>query len=257
MRTLLLFWLAAAPLCAEPFVNAPAWFDEFEGQGPPETARWGYDLGGGGWGNQELQVYTDRNAWRENGHLVLEARREPDGSFTSCRLVSKGKGDFTYGKWVIRARLPRGKGTWPAIWMLPSAGGAWPDEGEIDIMEEVGHDPEVIHGSIHCRAFNHIDKTQKTARRSLPGAQSEFHDYVLRWTPDRITTSIDDGPPVLVFDNLHQTRKEWPFDRPFHLLLNIAVGGFWGGAEGVAEDIWPQRMEVDYVRYYPYQQQVP
>lgn len=252
MKNWLILLLLAAPLGAEPFSPTPAWFDEFEGTGPPDPARWGYDLGGGGWGNQELQVYTDKNAWRESGRLVLEARREGTG-YTSARLVSRGKGDFTYGKWVVRARLPRGKGTWPAIWFLPSAGGAWPDEGEIDLMEEVGHDPEVIHSSIHCRAFNHIDKTQKTGRQAVPGSQDDFHDYTLRWTPDRISTTINDGPPLFVFDNPHKTRKEWPFDQPFHLLLNIAVGGFWGGAEGVAENIWPQRLEVDYVRYYPYQ----
>ena len=264
----LLVLIASPALFAQPFETTPAWVDEFDQDGPPNPQHWGYDEGGGGWGNQELQYYTRErsdNARVEDGHLIVEARREDfEGrKYTSARLISQGKGDFTYGKWVVRARLPRGRGTWPAIWLLPSQSTysqGWPGNGEIDLMEEVGFDPNVIHFSIHCQAFNHIAKTQKTATTTVPDAQDEFHDYVLTWTPEEIRTyvdppdDLDTATPLFRFQNLHQSWREWPFDQPFHLILNVAVGGSWGGAKGVDESIWPQRMEVDSVRYYRWRQ---
>jgi beta-glucanase (GH16 family) len=260
MRTGIFLLALATAVAADPFESVPFWADEFDQNGAPDAQRWSYDVGGHGWGNQELQYYTQdcrQNARVEEGRLIVEAHRD-GGKYTSARLVTKGKGDFTYGKWVVRARLPRGRGTWPAIWLLPSqppfSGGAWPDNGEIDIMEEVGFDPNLIHSSIHCKAFNHIDKTQKTATQRVVDAQEKFHDYVLTWTPEEIRTYIDsDTQPLFVFRNPHQSWREWPFDQPFHLILNLAVGGFWGGAQGVDETIWPQRLEIDSVRYYRWQ----
>ncbi|MBN9420312.1 hypothetical protein ABS71_12935 [bacterium SCN 62-11] len=258
MRYLLPFLLLAVPAWGQPrldqFETLPYWSDEFNAPGLPDPGKWSYQLGDNGWGNQELQDYTDRNAKVADGHLTLTARREGKG-YTSSRISSKGKGDFLYGRIVARARLPHGRGTWPAIWMLysqeePGRSG-WPDNGEIDIMEHVGYDPGKIHCSIHSKAFNHIDHTQKTATTMVPDAEATFHDYELRWTPDWIETRIDDKP-VLLFENPHQSWKEWPFDKPQHLLLNVAVGGFWGGAQGIDESIWPQSMDVDYVRVYQY-----
>jgi beta-glucanase (GH16 family) len=239
------------------------WSDEFNYSGLPEPSKWGYDVGAHGWGNKELQNYTDRrkeNARVEKGVLIIEARR--DGSdtqpYTSARLVSKGKGDWTYGRFEVRAKLPSGRGTWPAIWMLPtqrSYGTAyWPDNGEIDIMEHVGYDPDVIHASAHTKAYHHSINTQKTAKIKVDSARSGFNVYLVEWTPEEIRWYVNDQQ-YFIFRNERLSNRtadynQWPFDKPFHLLMNLAVGGNWGGAQGVDESIWPQRMEVDYVRVY-------
>jgi beta-glucanase (GH16 family) len=238
------------------------WADEFDYGGPPDPAKWGYDVGGHGWGNRELQYYTERrleNARVENGRLIIEARRDSWGGheYTSARLVTRGKGDWTYGRFEAAARLPTGRGTWPAIWMLPTHkgyGGGWPDGGEIDIMEHVGFDPDVVHSSVHTRAYHHSIGTQKTARVNVPTARTGFNVYAVEWTPEEVRGYVNDRH-YFTFRNERLTRPEadyrqWPFDKPFHLILNVAVGGSWGGAKGVDESVWPQRMEVDYVRVY-------
>lgn len=240
------------------FETTPTWIDEFDKNGLPDSQKWGYDVGGNGWGNSELQYYTkDRleNARIENGKLIIEARKEDYASnkYTSARLVTKGKGDWTYGKFVIRAKLPRGTGTWAAIWMLATnqtyGNAYWPDNGEIDIMEHVGFDPGKVHCTIHCKAFNHMLNTQRGASMMVADAQDAFHDYAVEWTPNGIVGFIDDKK-YFDFQNTQAGWAQWPFDQKFHLLLNIAVGGSWGGQKGVDDSIWPQRMEVDYVRVY-------
>lgn len=239
------------------------WSDEFNYKGLPDAARWGYDAGSHGWGNKELQNYTVRrkeNARVEGGRLIIEARRDGSGDskYTSARLVSRGKADWTYGRFEVRAKLPSGRGTWPAIWMLPTlksyGDGGWPDNGEIDIMEHVGFDPDVVHGSAHTRAYYHSIGTQKTGKTTVPSSRSEFNVYAVEWTPDEIRWYVNDKH-YFTFSNERRTNPEagyqqWPFDKPFHLILNLAVGGTWGGAQGVDDSIWPQRMEVDYVRVY-------
>ncbi len=238
------------------FASTPAWQDEFDYSGRPDPAKWGYDLGGDGWGNNELQHYTDRidNVSVGDGVLIIIARKEPMNgrSYTSARLVSKNKGDFRYGRIEVRTRLPSGRGTWPAIWMLPTdwAYGNWPKSGEIDIMEHVGFDPDVVHVSVHTEAYNHIINTQKTATRKVPGVMTAFHRYRVDWTPDTIRGYIDDVQ-TFEFANEGTGPAAWPFDKRFHLLLNIAVGGNWGGKQGVDDKVFPARMEVDYVRVYP------
>lgn len=237
------------------FEATPVWQDEFDYEGRPDPSKWGYDLGGDGWGNQELQAYTDRaaNASVAGGVLTITARREPTGGrdYSSARLVSKGRGDFLYGRIEARAKLPPGRGTWPAIWMLPTdaAYGGWPASGEIDIMEHVGYDPGRVHMSVHTKTYNHRIGTQKTATRTVPGATAEFHRYRVDWTPDGVRGYIDDVP-VLAFANEGSGADAWPFDRRFHLLLNLAVGGAWGGKEGVDAQAFPASMQVDYVRVY-------
>jgi beta-glucanase (GH16 family) len=239
------------------------WSDEFDYSGPPEASKWKYDVGGDGWGNKELQYYTERrkeNARVENGHLIIEARRDGSGGneYTSARLVSKGKGDWTYGRFEVSAKLPSGRGTWPAIWMLPSlktyGDGGWPDNGEIDIMEHVGFDPNVVHGSAHTRAYYHSIETQRTAQINVPSALAAFNLYSVEWTPEEIRWYVN-GKHYFTFANERPTKptadyKQWPFDKPFYLILNLAVGGKWGGAQGVDQSIWPQRLEIDYVRVY-------
>ena len=231
------------------------WSDEFEVNGLPDSTKWSYDVGGDGWGNNELEYYTRNrreNARVDSGMLIIEARKEDfEGmKYTSARLVSKGKGDWTYGRFEIRARLPKGVGTWPAIWMLGSTTPLeWPDDGEIDIMEHVGFNQGQVHASVHTKKYYHSIGTQKTAITQVPDCSDSFHVYKLEWDKETITMFIDDRP-YFKFRNEHTGKDAWPFDKPCHLLLNIAVGGNWGGQKGVDETIWPQKMEIDYVRVY-------
>ena len=236
------------------------WGDEFQYTGTLDREKWRFETGGGGWGNQELQYYTGRttNARADGEHLVIEAKREDYGTreYTSARVNSTES--WTYGRFEIRARLPEGRGTWPALWMLASQdtyGDAyWPDNGEIDIMEHVGYDPGVVHATIHTDAYNHIQNTQVGASREVPNATTAFNVYAVEWTPREIRAFINDNL-YFQFSNERATRstatyREWPFDQPFHLLLNIAVGGTWGGAQGVDPDVFPQTLDIDYVRVY-------
>jgi beta-glucanase (GH16 family) len=234
------------------------WSDEFDEGMQPNPEKWSYQVGGGGWGNQELQYYTDsrpENARIENGTLIIEARRESFGGspYSSARLRSLGKGDWLYGRFEIRARLPEGLGTWAAIWMMPSednyGDGGWPDNGEIDIMEAVGHEPDRTHSAVHTRGLNHQLGNNPFATHINATSRSDFHVYAMEWTPTRITTFVD-GDVNLVYDRDGAEWEKWPFDRPFHLLLNLAVGGSWGGAQGVNPDDFPATMEVDYVRVF-------
>lgn len=232
------------------------WSDEFNYTGTPDTTRWNYDLGGHGWGNNELQFYTNnnKNIRVENGNLIIEARKDSleKNAYTSSRLVSKKKGDWLYGRIEVRAKLPKGKGTWPAIWMLPTDWkyGGWPASGEIDIMEHVGYDPGVIHGTIHTEAYNHVKQTQKEGKITVANAQDEFHTYAVEWRENKMDFLVDDKRYHTVARDPKDDYKGWPFDEKFHLVMNLAVGGHWGGAKGVDENIWPQRMEIDYVRVY-------
>lgn len=234
------------------------WSDEFNYTGLPDSNKWSYDVGGHGWGNHELQYYTYKkkeNARVEKGKLIIEARKENDANntFTSARLITKGKGDWQYGKIEVRAKIPDGLGTWPAIWMLGSTQPLkWPDDGEIDIMEHVGYDPGILHASVHCKKYYHSIGTQKTAITSIPHPFDQFHTYSVEWNKAHVSIFLD-GKPYFTFNNEHSGYEAWPFDNKMHLLLNIAVGGDWGGQKGVDQHIWPKRMEIDYVRVYQLQ----
>jgi beta-glucanase (GH16 family) len=241
------------------------WADEFDVDGLPDSAKWGYDTdrNSAGWYNNELQYYGKarlENSQVANGMLAITARREdlstaglPDWSgqrYSSARLVTRDKASWTYGFVEIRARLPCGVGTWPAIWTLsspPQTG--WPDDGEIDIMEHVGFDPGVVHATVHTGAYNHMRGNQRTATTNIPDACNEFHRYQMHWTASRILLGVDDHN-YYQYSNDHSDNAEWPFDSPQYLILNIAVGGDWGGQMGVNDAIFPVRLEVDYVRVY-------
>jgi len=237
------------------------WSDEFDYEGVPDTAKWTYDVGDGcpdlcGWGNNEKQYYTEQrteNARVENGKLIIEARKEAyqSRSYTSARLLTRGKQSWRYARIEVMAKLPGGVGTWPAIWMLPEewAYGGWPSSGEIDIMEHVGYDPFSVYGSVHTEAYNHADGTQFTKMVKVTDAEQEFHLYTIEWTQSEIRWYVDDLH-YATFRNEYQSYREWPFDKAFHLILNIAVGGSWGGAQGIDDSIWPQQLEVEYVRVY-------
>lgn len=253
MTRFILSIFAACVLSAQP---KPVWSDEFDKPGLPDTAKWAYDVGGDGWGNQELQFYTANraaNAEVRDGKLIITARREEyEGKqYTSARLVTKGRAEWTYGWYEIRAKLPKGRGTWPAIWMLGTnwSYSTWPDVGEIDIMEHVGYDQGKVHGSVHCRTYNHIAGTQKTANVLIPDVSEAFHVYAMNWTKEAIEVYVD-GKKYFSFSNEEKGVESWPFDKPFYLLLNVAVGGGWGGQKGVDDSVFPQTLEVDYVRIY-------
>lgn len=237
------------------------WSDEFDVEGLPSADKWTYEIGDGcphncGFGNNELQIYEAANeetARIVDGHLIIEAHKDATTrhGYRSAKLWTRGLHYWQYGTIEVRAKLPSGVGTWPAIWMMPSKSeyGGWPRSGEIDIMEHVGYNPDSIFGTIHTEAFNHIKGTQKEGATFDSTTESSFHTYKLTWTADVMTWYIDDEP-YHSFENQHKGIAEWPFDQPFYLIMNIAVGGNWGGKQGVDENIWPQRMLVDYVRVY-------
>lgn len=245
-------------------INTPSgswemvWNDEFDYKGLPDSTKWSYDIEGNdwGWGNNEAQHYTSHNpnnAFVENGVLTITARIDimEGKKYTSARLISKEKGDWLYGRFEIRARLPSGLGTWTAIWMLPTDWeyGGWPASGEIDIMENVGYDPDTIVGSAHTESYNHIKCTQKSAKIYVPNSYTDFHVYALEWDENEYRLYMDDNH-FFTFKNEKTGFKEWPFDKRFHLLLNLAIGGNWGGKEGIDDSLFPHKFLIDYVRVY-------
>ena len=236
------------------FGTTAIWTEEFSTDGLPDAGKWSYDIGGSGWGNNELQYYTDGlNASINAGILRITARKETySGRFyTSARMVTKNKADWLYGSVEVKAKLPKGRGSWPAIWMLPtqSVYGAWPASGEIDIMEHVGYDLNNVHFTLHANAF--FGANGKGGAKFIPTATDDFHLYRLDWTPYGIRGYFD-NEKVFEYINPKSGFASWPYDNKFHLLLNIAVGGNWGGAQGVDDSIFPITMEIDYVRVYPF-----
>lgn len=238
------------------------WSDEFDYVGYPDSTKWSYYIGDGcpelcGWGNNELQYYTRRslsNARVSDGLLTIEVHQEEikNRDYSSAKLVTRGKKDWKYGRFEIRARVPEAKGVWSAIWMLPSDPlryGDWPKSGEIDIMENVGYDPDSIVASVHTEAHNFTLGTQANSKLNIPTNSSEFHTYQLDWDETELVISVD-GNEYFVYKNKKENYAQWPFDQPMFLILNIAYGGNWGGLQGIDPDKLPQKMEIDYVRVY-------
>lgn len=230
------------------------WSDEFDYEGLPDNTIWDYEEGK--IRNNESQYYTrarTENAQVEDGVLVIEALSEAyqGAKYTSASIITKGKKDFLYGRIEIRAKLPTGVGMWPAIWMLGDniSEVGWPACGEIDIMENVGYDPDTIHANVHTKAYNHVKKTNKGSRIKVDAPYRDFHIYAMEWYEDHMDFYLDDQK-YFTFQNENKTSNEWPFDKPHYLILNIAVGGAWGGRYGIDESIFPQKMLIDYVRYY-------
>lgn len=230
------------------------WSDEFQYQGLPEQSKWDYEEGKVR--NNESQYYTrarSENARVEDGMLVIVAKAEDykGASHTSASVITRGKKAFLYGRIEVKAKLPTGVGMWPAIWMLGTnrTDIGWPACGEIDIMENVGFDPDTIHANIHTKAYNHVKKTNKGSRIKVKAPYEEFHIYAVEWFEDHMDFFVDDQK-YFSFKNEQTGNDAWPFDKPHYLILNIAVGGSWGGRNGIDESIIPQKMYVDYVRYY-------
>lgn len=237
------------------------WSEEFNNQGLPDSTIWGFETKGNttGWGNNEKQFYTEKdssNAWVANGclHITAQKVKTENKEYSSARLSTKHTQVFQYGRLETRAKLPAGRGTWPAIWMLGSNHGkvAWPECGEIDIMEHVGYEPDSIFSTIHTGAFNHMIGTQKTAGVFIEDPYSGFHTYTVEWTPQEMRFLLD-GKEFHRIENKYAKVTEWPFDQPFYLILNLAIGGNWGGKKGIDDSIFPATIEIDYVRYYQYE----
>lgn len=230
------------------------WSDEFDYEGLPDPEKWSYDTGY--IANNEKQYYTEarlENARVEGGHLIIEARKENMEGFdyTSARLVTRGKQTWVYGRFEIRARVPAGRGTWPAIWMLGEniREVGWPACGEIDIMEYVGYDPNTFHGNVHTAAYNHIIKTNRGNSVEVDRPWETFHVFAIEWFEDRIDFFLD-GEKYFTFEKEADDDAVWPFDKPHYLLLNLAIGGNWGGREGIDDSLFPHQFLVDYVRIY-------
>jgi len=253
--------LVAAEDCTVPSLDGGwvcIWADEFSGTAVDET-KWTFEINGDGGGNNELQYYRKENATVADGILTITAKQESylDHLYTSSRLNTKYKGNFEYVRIQVRAQMPAGRGTWPAIWMMPlmNAYGGWPNSGEIDIMEYVGYDPDTIYSTLHTEIFNSRLGTQLGYHLDILNAETEFHDYEMIWSPGRILTYVD-GDKIGEFNYTPSMTKAnpyyeaFPFDQPFFLILNQAIGGAWGGAQGVDPDIFPTEFKIDYVRVY-------
>ena len=234
------------------------WNDEFVGTGLPDPAKWSYEKGY--IRNQELQYYTverAENAVQRNGNLVITARNDSaliDGKIrpiTSASVISKGKGDWKYGRVEVHAKLPSCLGTWPAIWMMPTTNtyGGWPKSGEIDIMEHVGYEPDRIYFNLHTEKYNHTKGTGRGTSVSCPHPDKDYHVYAVEWFEDHIDWFLDDEK-VFSLQNDGTGWVSWPIDQPFYLILNFAFGGAWGAQKGVDLSGLPQEFCIDYVRVF-------
>ncbi len=227
------------------------WEENFDGKTLNEKV-WNYELGDGcpnicGWGNNERQVYTKTNHKVENGMLTITAKKEGD-KYTSTRITTAGKKEFKYGYIETRAKIPVGQGIWPAFWMLGSniKQVGWPMAGEIDILEYVGKEPGMIFTSLHTKDSH--GETINTKKTKFENIEEGFHTYAINWTKDKIEFFVDDKP-VYTFNPEDRSAEVWPFNQPFYFILNVAVGGNFGGPE-VDDSILPQEFIIDYVRVY-------
>ncbi|CAL9380180.1 Beta-glucanase [Nocardiopsis dassonvillei] len=246
----------AEPVSAETEQAALIWSDEFDGPSgsAPSAANWNHETGNHGWGNNELQNYTNsraNSALDGNGNLVITARQEADGSYTSARMTTQNKVQPRYGRVEARIKIPRGQGVWPAFWMLGSGfpDTPWPDSGEIDIMENIGREPHLVHGSLHGPGYS--GGNPLTGSYMHPQGWSfadDFHTFAVDWAPGSVTWSVD-GNAYQTYTSADTGGNPWVYDQPFFMILNVAVGGNWPGyPDGTTQ--FPQEMVVDYVRVY-------
>jgi beta-glucanase (GH16 family) len=241
-----------------------AWSDEFSSANgsPPDATKWTYDLGGGGWGNQELESYTSRtrNVQIQNGNLVITALQEnytgTDGiarNYTSARLKTQNLFTQAYGRFEARIKIPKGQGIWPAFWMLGNdiSQNGWPKCGEIDIMENIGREPGIVHGSLHGPS-SVAHTSDSTSTVSLPPGKSysdDFHIYAVEWEPGTVRFYVDSDNYATFTQAQWPGGGQWVFDHPFFMIMNVAVGGVWPGSPDASTQ-FPQQMLVDYVRVY-------
>jgi beta-glucanase (GH16 family) len=230
------------------------WHDEFDQPGTPSDERWSYELGDLK-KNNEQQFYTKRpeNIRIDDGKLWITARSEAmEGKpYTSASLTTRDRKAFLYGRIEVRAKIPTGRGAWPAIWMLGTKvrEHGWPRCGEIDIMENVGFDPDTMHCTIHCQAYNHMIGTQRGKQLTIERPYDDYHVYAVQWQKDQIR-GYADGKEFFRFDDEGKGPDCWPFDQPHDLIINLAIGGDWGGQKGIDPSILPLTYSIDYVRVY-------
>lgn len=236
------------------FESTPVWSEEFNYSGLPDTSKWILQTGGDGWGNNELQYYTSiGNAYVNDGVLKITAllKKRKERGYTSARIITKHKAEWKYGRVEVRMKLPKGRGTWPAVWMLPAQQSDNAVDGEIDIMEHVGYDQDKVHFSVHTKANNAYSKNEKTSAVTIANASEEFHTYRMDWAPYGIKGFVDDEE-YFEYPNEHKGNTHWPFNKKYFMIINLAIGGDWGGAKGIDKKIFPAEMEVDYVRVYKF-----
>ncbi|MFT6441000.1 MAG: beta-glucanase (GH16 family), partial [Salibacteraceae bacterium] len=237
------------------------WSDEFESAGLPDTAKWSYNIGNWGWGNNELQYYTSdklENAKIEDGNLVITAIKDlKDSTWTSARLTTKGKVAFKYGKIEFRAKVPVARGTWAAGWLLGDAYRdeiSWPYCGEIDVLECVGYEINdttekgINHATCHTRAYYFKQNNQIGSEIEMDSMHSKFHTYSVEWYPNEIKGFVD-GIHYYTYDK-NANDQEWPFHQSQNIILNLAIGGGWGGLKGVDQAMISQQYTIDYVRVF-------
>jgi len=230
------------------------WEDNFDVEGLPNPEIWGYEEGFVR--NKEAQYYTKarlENARIDSGNLVIEALKDKweGNEITSASINTYGNKSILYGRVEVRAKLPTGVGTWPAIWMLGENRNqiGWPACGEIDIMENVGYDPDTIHANIHTKAYNHSIGTNKGNRIGIQKPYDNYNIYAVNWFEGRMDFFVNDSL-YFSFKNEGTGNDVWPFDKPHYLLINLAIGGAWGGQKGIDDTIFPQKFYVDYVKVY-------
>jgi beta-glucanase (GH16 family) len=252
-----------------PHAGTLVWSDEFDlpDGSAPDPSKWNYDLGGGGWGNQELECYTNspQNAFIQGGNLVIQALNAPNtvckdsnnnttiNNYTSARLLTAGKFEQAYGRFEARIKIPYGQGMWPAFWLLGNNIGSvgWPTCGEIDIMENIGKERSTIHGSMHGPGTSGGENSQSAAL-ALPNGQrfsDDFHVFAIEWGASQVRFYVDNTLYETVNQSDVTASGRWVFDHPFFIILNVAVGGGWPGSPD-ATTVFPQQMLVDYVRVY-------
>lgn len=259
MRFLSLALITCA-LCSLAALESPAqewklvWSDEFSEDGAPDPEKWDYEVGF--IRNNESQYYTKdrrKNARVEDGHLIIESHQEDyrEADYTSASLITRGKAEWQYGRIEVRAQVPTGRGMWPAIWMLGTniSEVGWPECGEIDIMENVGYEPNRIHANVHTEKYNHTKGNGKGASRVVETPYEKFYTYAVEWDDQSLRFFIDDMH-YFTYENEGEGETSWPFDQPFYLIINAAIGGAWGGQQGIDDSIFPQQYLIDYVRVY-------
>jgi len=247
MKKILIIALISVNCCfAQKQKRKLVWQEEFKSDKLDESV-WNFELGAGGWGNNERQFYTKDNHKLEGGNLIITAKKEGE-KYTSTRITTKTKKEFKYGRIEARAKLPTGQGIWPAFWMLGSniSEVGWPKSGEIDILEYVGKEPHTVYNTLHTQdSHGNSVNSKKTIFETI---EQGFHVYAIDWTKEKIDFSVDDKV-IYTFNPAEKNENTWPFDQPFFVIVNMAIGGNFGGPE-VDDRIFPQEFVVDYVRVY-------
>lgn len=250
MNKFLIILLSGCFALAQPKGKKLVWQEQFNAK-ELNLKNWNIEVGDGcpncGWGNNERQLYTKENQQLRDGHLVITAQKEGD-KYTSSRITTKGKKEFQYGYFEARAKLPLGHGIWPAFWMLGANIDAvgWPKCGEIDILEYVGKEPKTVFTSLHTQDSH--GNTINTKKTKIEDIETGFHLYAIDWNPDKIDFYVD-NQLVYIFNPTTKTEAVWPYNQPFYFLVNVAIGGNFGGPE-VDDTIFPQEFSIDYIKVY-------